>query len=222
MNKQEAIEKLKSRVKSHWLDEEIYGDNCIKSVELGMAIDIVNQIDEPEKPVVPQFVADMIIKRKTAGQSVIKAIENLRFYEDACKWVRNNGETFVKAWLKEEERMTDVREVTYFNDYDEVRMILDAEGYYLWGEFELMQSTGLKDIHDKDIYVGDIIKYKRYPYGFAYIGVVGYNTIGLIQKDDEIGLILTFAGMGVENIDLRSLEVIGNIYENSELLGEEE
>lgn len=196
-------------------------------------LNIVNQIDEPvkqpepepwapEKPVVPQFVADMIIKRKTAGQSVIKAIENLRFYEDACKWVRNNGETFVKAWLKEEERMTDVREVTYFNDYDEVRMILDAEGYYLWGEFELMQSTGLKDIHDKDIYVGDIIKYKRYPYGFAYIGVVGYNTIGLIQKDDEIGLILTFAGMGVENIDLRSLEVIGNIYENSELLGEEE
>lgn len=58
MNKQEAIEKLKSRVKSHWLDEEIYGDNCIKSVELGMAIDIVNQIDEPEKPVVPQYVAD--------------------------------------------------------------------------------------------------------------------------------------------------------------------
>lgn len=58
MNKQEAIEKLKSRVKSHWLDEEIYGDSCIKSVELCMAIEIVNQIDKPEKPVVPQFVAD--------------------------------------------------------------------------------------------------------------------------------------------------------------------
>lgn len=64
MNKQEAIEKLKSRVKSHWLDEEIYGDNCIKSVELGMAIDIVNQIDEPEKPVVPQFVADWYVDHK--------------------------------------------------------------------------------------------------------------------------------------------------------------
>lgn len=64
MNKQEAIEKLKSRVKSHWLDEEIYGDNCIKSVELGMAIDIVNQIDEPEKPVVPRFVAEWYEKNK--------------------------------------------------------------------------------------------------------------------------------------------------------------
>ncbi len=60
MNKQEAIEKLKSKAKPHWLDEEIYGDDWIKSVELNVAIGIVNQIDEPEKPVVPQFVADWI------------------------------------------------------------------------------------------------------------------------------------------------------------------
>ena len=56
-------------------------------------------LNEPEKPVVPRYVADMIVKRKRAGHSVVKAIENLRFYEDACEWVRNNGETFVKAWL---------------------------------------------------------------------------------------------------------------------------
>lgn len=64
MNKQEAIEKLKSKAKPHWLDEEIYGDSCIKSVELCMAIEIVNQIDEPEKPVVPQFVAEWYEKNK--------------------------------------------------------------------------------------------------------------------------------------------------------------
>ncbi|WP_455679715.1 DUF1642 domain-containing protein [Streptococcus sp.] len=95
MNKQEAIEKIKS--------EKILGG--INSYGLGYnealdeAIYIVRQLDGPEKPVVPQYVADMIVKRKRAGQSVIKAIENLRFYEDACKWVRNNGEAFVKAWL---------------------------------------------------------------------------------------------------------------------------
>lgn len=64
MNKQEAIEKLKSKAKSHWLDEEIYGDDWIKSVELNVAIGIVNQIDEPEKPVVPQFVADWYVDHK--------------------------------------------------------------------------------------------------------------------------------------------------------------
>lgn len=111
MNKQEAIEKLKSRVKSHWLDEEIYGDSCIKSVELCMAIEIVNQIDEPEKPVVPQYVEDWIewCKRNSVtllgamspidelGTAICndKKVKSL----DASKWATQNQETFAKAWL---------------------------------------------------------------------------------------------------------------------------
>ena len=97
MNKKEAIEKIE-KLKGLTIKEK----NLILDIEMiskGDVLEIIEQIAEPEKPVVPQFVADMIIKRKRAGQSVIKAIENLRFYEDACKWVRNNGETFVKAWL---------------------------------------------------------------------------------------------------------------------------
>ena len=111
MNKQEAIEKLKSRVKSHWLDEEIYGDNCIKSVELGMAIDIVNQIDEPEKPVLPQFVADWIEWCKRNKVSLLGAISPIdelgtAICDDkkvesleASKWATRNQETFAQAWL---------------------------------------------------------------------------------------------------------------------------
>ena len=55
MNKQEAIEKIKSKKIPY---------NCLSDYGLGynealdMAICIINQIDEPEKPVVPQFVAD--------------------------------------------------------------------------------------------------------------------------------------------------------------------
>ncbi|MCO4560675.1 hypothetical protein Si086_01244 [Streptococcus infantarius subsp. infantarius] len=97
MNKQEAIEKIE-KLKGLTIKEK----NLILDIEMiskGDVLEIIEQIDEPEKTVVPQFVADMIVKRKRAGQSVIKAIENLRFYEDACKWVRNNGETFVKAWI---------------------------------------------------------------------------------------------------------------------------
>lgn len=111
MNKQEAIEKLKSKAKPHWLDEEVYGDNCIKSVELCMAIEIVNQIDEPEKPVVPQYVADLIewCKRNSVtllgamspigelGTAICndKKVKSL----DASKWATQNQETFAKAWL---------------------------------------------------------------------------------------------------------------------------
>lgn len=100
MNKQELIERLKrdltamSEIKGKKYEYDKGYERAIKE-HLAM----ITALDWPEKPVVPQFVADMIIKRKTAGQSVIKAIENLRFYEDACGWVRNNGETFVKAWL---------------------------------------------------------------------------------------------------------------------------
>lgn len=84
----------------------------------------------------------------------------------------------------------------------------------------VMQSTGLKDKNDKEIYEGDIIKYKRYNYGFTYTDTVGYGTVGLIKNNDKIGLISTFAGMSIENIDLSSVKVVGNIYENPELLGE--
>lgn len=97
MNKQKAIEEIKNLEGLTILDKTINFDS--KMISKKKVLNIVKQLDGPEKPVVPQFVADMIIKRKTAGQSVIKAIENLRFYEDACGWVRNNGETFVKAWL---------------------------------------------------------------------------------------------------------------------------
>lgn len=111
MNKQEAIEKLKSKAKPHWLDEEIYGDNCIKSVELGMAIDIVNQIDEPEKPVVPKYVSDWIEWCKRNKVSLLggfSAIDELGLAIcndkkvkslDASKWTTRNQETFAKAWL---------------------------------------------------------------------------------------------------------------------------
>lgn len=85
INKQKAIEKLKSKAKSHWLDEEIYGDNCIKSVELGMAIEIVNQIDEPEKdepekPVVPQYVADWYEDNKDAFEYNVYDL-SVKFHE---------------------------------------------------------------------------------------------------------------------------------------------
>lgn len=104
MNKQEVIEKIKT-LKPYEPDLYEYDSEELKRFEEGFldakiyAELAVKELDEPEKPVVPQYVADMIVKRKRAGQSVVKAMENLRFYEDACKWVRNNGETFVKAWL---------------------------------------------------------------------------------------------------------------------------
>lgn len=64
MNKQEVIEKLKSEARYHCGEKECYKYGCTKNIELDIAIDIVNQIDELKKPVIPQFVADWIERHK--------------------------------------------------------------------------------------------------------------------------------------------------------------
>lgn len=61
MNKQEAIEKIKSK-KIPYNSISNYGLGY--NAALDMAICIINQINEPEKPVVPQFVADWYEENK--------------------------------------------------------------------------------------------------------------------------------------------------------------
>lgn len=61
MNKQEAINKLKSKkILENFLSNYGLGYN----EALDEAIYIINQIDEPEKPAVPQFVADWYEEHK--------------------------------------------------------------------------------------------------------------------------------------------------------------
>ena len=95
MNKQEAIEEIKKH------STQLYDDFAIIRDK---AIQIVNQIDEPEKLVVPQFVADWIEwckKNKITLLGADTAIcnnKNIRIL-DASGWAWKNQETFVKAWI---------------------------------------------------------------------------------------------------------------------------
>lgn len=62
MNKQEAIEKIKKLEGLNILDETINFDSEMVSKE--KVLNIVKQLDEPEKPVVPRFVADWYEENK--------------------------------------------------------------------------------------------------------------------------------------------------------------
>ena len=72
---------------------------------------------------------------------------------------------------------------------------------------KLMQYTGLKDKNGKEIYEGDIVK--------NYIGQVG--TIIWVKK--TCGFEIDMKCIGRHGIQKR-LEIIGNIYENPELIKE--
>lgn len=77
---------------------------------------------------------------------------------------------------------------------------------------EVMQYTGLKDKHGKEIYEGDIIRYEHSAVG-SIVRVVQYK-YGMYGVEGNVkGTQIPFA-----NILDSTREVIGNIYENPELL----
>lgn len=122
--------------------------------------------------------------------------------------------------------------------YSSLEIIFDKREFYPFG-FEvgfshyptegwtIMQCTGLRDLNDKEIYEGDILTSKYYP--FQDLGILNYNAEvywdeGALQFciqlhcvnsnkrgiSDSICECLTERGI--------QFEVIGNIYENPKLL----
>ena len=92
------------------------------------------------------------------------------------------------------------------------------------GEVELMQYTGLKDKNGKEIYEGDIVSFEDSDGGYEYPDLV-VNT-GIVEYGD-LGFYFTNR-VAVEMDDFYikdgrcdEVEIIGNIYENPELLEEQ-
>lgn len=123
-----------------------------------------------------------------------------------------------RAWVKAEKRMIKVCEIGYAAD--KIHFIRDENySFYLVDEIELMQSTGLKDKNGKEVYENDIIKdsedfIAQVVYNEEYVGFgLNYNTANLIDSFD-----VTFEEL--KNEYQNTFEIIGNIYENKDLLGE--
>lgn len=103
MTKEELIKEIK-RLRYHnvskksWIDREI-------------ALDLVKQLDEPQKPVVPQFVADWIEYCKNTFLSLARAlmVDEIDFYNYANQKDKSrlidflgsviNQEIFALAWI---------------------------------------------------------------------------------------------------------------------------
>ena len=109
MNKQELIEQIKGL-------KNLFG-NKVEYIEIDAAIKLIEQLDEPQKTVVPQFVADYIryaIENDWDFQDLFKCIEDEED-EELLRWVyhERNQETLAAAWINgytvEEEKRYYVR-----------------------------------------------------------------------------------------------------------------
>lgn len=102
MNKQEAIEKAKEHGEFY---STMFG-GTVKMAPIGPIIDIISQIHEPQKVVVPKFVAEWIEihKKSFAEASAIDMYDNLTldnsngYYHDVWLWVVYHHYDFIRAW----------------------------------------------------------------------------------------------------------------------------
>lgn len=128
-----------------------------------------------------------------------------------------------RAWDKENDRMIyPSNNDVYFNLTDDGISIEDLalepyDGVFPLLDSALMQSTGLKDKNGVEIYEGDIVKVTNHPFqkkeDSAGIEIDGDYLIGWSDHN------LTWLAGDLLLYQLKPyIEVIGNIYENPELL----
>lgn len=102
MNKQEVIDEIENAIPDFLLNDFQRG----KEAGLTYALELVGELDEPEKPVVPQFVAEWIKSQKESfsDASAIDMYDNLTldnkggYYHEVWLWVIYHHYDFIKAW----------------------------------------------------------------------------------------------------------------------------
>jgi len=95
MNKQELIKEFEE-IGIHGLN--MFGA-VVKGIPTKTAIDLIKQLDEPEKVKVPPFVADWIEEKRDMGWKLTKMVLQANLNEQYWRWVVDNQETFARAWL---------------------------------------------------------------------------------------------------------------------------
>ena len=94
MNKQELIKEFEE-IGIHGLN--MFG-TVVKGIPTETAIDLIKQLDEPEKVKVPQFVADFIEKQKKLGHTLSYSID-ASMSDIVAEWYWDNSELFALAWI---------------------------------------------------------------------------------------------------------------------------
>ncbi|WP_339002902.1 YopX family protein [Fusobacterium polymorphum] len=112
-----------------------------------------------------------------------------------------------RAWDKINKEMFNVESI----NFQERRVYKDVVSYRKFNDIDIMEYTGLKDKNNKEIYEGDIITLHNRKYKVIF----NAEEARFVLRDDEFELEISFT-----NNNNKRMEIVGNIYENSELLGD--
>jgi hypothetical protein len=139
-----------------------------------------------------------------------------------------NREIKFRAWVKSKDSMVDVTAIEQTPDeeyphgwiacpweqgFNESIDTQEKDCVFKTEDVVLMQYTGLKDRNGKEIYEGDIVKWDS-----VGLGVIGWLSCGFSHDQRN-----KRSPIGVNHLHpnyTEEYEVIGNIYENPELLKE--
>lgn len=117
-----------------------------------------------------------------------------------------------RAWLREDKSMNNVECMNF--DFEHVFLSGWRESFNI-KDIDLMQSTGLKDKNGVEIFEGDIVLEN---------GMEQVISLGEQRYEENFGDVVYYIGFniftkwGYSSIDPKEHVVIGNIYENPELL----
>ena len=120
-----------------------------------------------------------------------------------------------RAWMKSLKWMCDVTNISFDSKFVDICQQGDTERYtemsVEFDEITLMQSTGLFDRNGKEIFEGDIVKMSKDVYSEpTYYEVVRHRGGAYRLESKQHG-----CELWLRHTDC---EVVGNVYENRELL----
>lgn len=137
-----------------------------------------------------------------------------------------NREIKFRAWDTIEKRMCNVLSINWDENLLYWRIESGLKDWYPIDSFILLQYTGLKDKNFIEIYEGDIVKGNRTPDNFYNINIkppyFDFREVKFMIDNHSISINLPSEISYSERTNPIQWKVIGNIYENPQLIENEQ